>query len=144
MPTFAPEKKQKSITLMVCLKKGYTENSREAGVKRYCQRLELVDDPQKIAEYRRLHEAGNIWKEIPEGLRQIGILDMEIYIFGNTLFMIIETIPDFDWDKSFSKLATLPRQAEWEALVEKFQVCSRPGARSEEKWSLMERIFKLP
>lgn len=128
---------------MVCLKKGYAESSRQAGVKRYCQRLELVDDPQKIAEYRRLHEAGNIWKEIPEGLRQIGILDMEIYIFGNTLFMIIETTPDFDWDKSFSQLATLPRQAEWETMVGEFQI-STPGARSEEKWKLMERIFKLP
>lgn len=128
---------------MEALKDGYAGHPGESGTKRYCQILELVDDPDKIAQYCKLHQSGNIWKEIPEGLRQIGVKDMEIYISGNILFMIMETVADFNWDEAFSRLATLPRQAEWEDEVGVFQKC-RPGMRSEEKWQLMERIFKLP
>ena len=40
------------------------------------------------------------------------------------------------------RLATLPRQAEWEAFVARFQGCSAE-ARSDEKWQPAERIFRL-
>jgi len=39
-------------------------------------------------------------------------------------------------------LATLPRQAEWEAFVSQFQQCSAE-ATSDEKWQMMERMFCL-
>ena len=39
--------------------------------------------------------------------------------------------------------ATLERQAEWEAFVDKFQQ-SEAGAASNEKWQRMEQIFQLP
>ncbi|MEG1644118.1 MAG: L-rhamnose mutarotase [Bacteroidales bacterium] len=96
-----------------------------------------------MALYRKWHETGHIWKEIPEGLRRIGILDMEIYILENRLFMIVETSVDFDWDKAFSDLSKMPRQDEWEAFVGEFQKAQH-GAKSDEKWRLMERMFKLP
>lgn len=124
-------------------KTGYIEKYQAGEVKRYCQTLDLVNDPEKIALYRKWHEARNIWKEIPEGLRSIGVLDMEIYISDNRLFMIVETPADFDWDKAFAKLAGMPRQGEWEAFVGEFQKAQQ-GAKSDEKWQLMERMFKLP
>lgn len=40
------------------------------------------------------------------------------------------------------RLATLPRQAEWEEYMAVFQVCN-PKASSANKWQLMERIFYL-
>ena len=49
---------------------------------------------------------------------------------------------EYKWDEAFGRLATFERQAEWEAFVGKFQL-SKEGARSEEKWQLMERIFSL-
>lgn len=67
---------------------------------------------------------------------------MEIYILGNRLFMIVETALDFDWDTAMARLATLPRQEEWETYVALFQDCM-PGATSDQKWQLMERIFYL-
>jgi len=67
---------------------------------------------------------------------------MEIYLLGTTLFMIMETEPDFDHDLSMEKLASLPRQAEWEAVVSKFQRASE-DASAQEKWQLMERIYKM-
>ena len=77
-----------------------------------------------------------------EGIRQVGILEMEIYLIGNHLTMIVDTPLDFDWTTAMDRLATLPRQTEWEAFVAKFQGCAA-NARSDEKWQPMERIFHL-
>lgn len=112
-------------------------------MKRYCQTLDLKDDPALIEEYAYWHSPEHIWPEIPEGIRAVGILDMEIYRLGNRLCMIVETPDDFDWDSAFARLATMDRQAEWEDFVGKFQQASA-GSASSEKWQLMERIFKLP
>jgi len=54
--------------------------------------------------------------------------------------MIMDTVDDFDFDRDMARLATLPRQAEWEAYVSQFQGCAA-GASSAEKWQMMERIF---
>lgn len=110
--------------------------------KRFCQTLDLKNDKDLISEYKYWHKSENIWPEIPRGIREIGIVDMEIYIIDNRLFMIIETNADFDWDKSFAELAGKERQAEWETFVSKFQI-SAENATSSDKWRLMERIFKL-
>jgi L-rhamnose mutarotase len=56
--------------------------------------------------------------------------------------MILVTPADFDFEKQMSLLASLPRQAEWEALMSRFQE-SDSGASSADKWTRMERIFKL-
>lgn len=109
-------------------------------MKRYCQILTFPDDPKVIKAYIDVHS--RVWPEIKEGIRSVGILDMQIYLHGNTSIMIMETVDDFDWEKDNARLATLPRQAEWEAYVAQFQGCD-PAARSTEKWQLMEQIFKL-
>jgi len=124
------------------LKSGYPVKSFSQEVKRYCQTLKLKDDAKLIEEYKFWHSPENRWKEIPEGIKAVGILDMVLYIYGNLLFMIVETPLDFDWDTAFGKLAGLPRQAEWEAFMSKFQLAD-PQAGSAEKWTLMERIFSL-
>ena len=111
-------------------------------VKRYCPTLDLKDDPELIRRYRQLHSPEGCWPEILRGIREVGILEMEIYIIGSRLFMIVETPLDFDWDEAMSRLATLPRQAEWEGVVAAFQQCA-PGATSDQKWQLMDRMFHL-
>lgn len=107
-------------------------------MKRYCQTLTLVDDEQMIAKYIEAH--AHVWPEVIEGQRQVGILDMQIYRKERTLFMIMDTVDDFDFQRDMSRLATLPRQAEWEAYVSQFQGCD-PDAPSSAKWQLMDRIF---
>ena len=123
-------------------KQGYRVQEYHGPGKRYCQTLQLKDDPELIAEYRRRHSEGVAWKEIRDGIREVGILEMEIYILGTTLFMIVETPLDFDWDTAMAKLATLPRQAEWEDYMAELQD-AQPGATSDQKWKLMERMFYL-
>lgn len=107
-------------------------------MKRYCQTLTLVDDPEMVAKYVDAH--AHVWPEIVQGQREVGILDMQIYRKGCNLFMIMDTVDEFDFERDMAKLATLPRQAEWEAYVSQFQGCAA-GARSDEKWQRMERIF---
>ncbi len=110
--------------------------------KRYCKTLQLEDSPELIEEYKRVHSPGAFWPEITKGMRDVGIIDMEIYISGTQLFMIMDTVPDFNHDQAMTELAGKPRQAEWEAHVSQFQKTSAE-ATADEKWQLMERIFKL-
>ena len=109
-------------------------------MKRYCQTLELRDDPVLIGQYIDAH--ARVWPEIQAGIREVGILDMQIYRHGRQLFMIMDTVDDFDFTADNARLATLSRQAEWEAYVARFQGCD-PGAPSTAKWQLMEKIFEL-
>ena len=122
--------------------KGYRVKEHGCSTERYCQTLELKDVPELIQEYIMFHSQAYAWPEIREGIRSVGILEMEIYISGNRLFMIVETPLDFDWDKAMAELATLPLQKEWEDYMAVFQLC-KPGETSAEKWKMMERIFYL-
>ena len=111
-------------------------------VKRYVQTMDLKDDPELIAEYRRRHSQEEAWPEIRAGIREVGILDMQIFILGTRLVMIVETPVDFEWNRAMARLATLPRQQEWEDYMAIFQQCAE-GATSDEKWQMMERMFYL-
>ncbi|MBR6989366.1 MAG: L-rhamnose mutarotase [Bacteroidaceae bacterium] len=111
-------------------------------VKRYVQILDLKDDDQLIEAYIKQHSKPHMWREIIDGIKAVGILEMELYIQGNRLVMIVETPLDFDWDKAMSKLAKLPRQQEWEDWNAQYQDC-KIGETSDEKWKLMDRMFHL-
>ena len=110
--------------------------------KRYCKTLSLKDDAQLIEDYKKVHAPGAAWPEITQGMKDVGIIDMEIYIHGTRLFMIMDTVADFDHDKAMAELAKKPRQSEWEAYVSRFQQSSAQ-ATADEKWQLMERIYKM-
>ena len=121
---------------------GYHVKEYRQPVKRYVQTMDLKNDPKLIAEYKRRHSQGEAWPEILAGIREVGILDMQIFILGTRLVMIVETPIDFEWDSAMARLATLPRQQEWEDYMAIFQQCAE-GATSDEKWQMMERMFYL-
>ena len=121
---------------------GYPTPDYGVATKRYCQTLLLRDNPELIAQYVSAHSPAHIWPEIPEGIRAVGILDMEIFLFADRLFMIVTTPQDFEWEPAMARLGTLPRQAEWEAHVALFQLADA-SAGSAEKWQLMDRVFSL-
>lgn len=108
--------------------------------KRYCLTLDLRDDPKLIAEYTRHHE--KIWPEITRSIKDAGIRDMEIYVRGTRMFMIIDADDKFSFDAKAKADQANPKVREWEELMWKYQ---KPleGAQPGEKWMLMERIFKL-
>ena len=114
----------------------------EQNYKRFVKVLKLNDDPQLIMEYKAAHAAGAAWPEITQGMIDVGILDMEIYLDGTSLIMIMDVVPDFDHEKDMALLATKPRQSEWEKAMSKFQRTSG-DASADEKWKMIERIYKL-
>lgn len=71
--------------------KGYKIKEYHCPVKRYCQTMDLKNNPDLIAMYKKCHSQTEAWPEIREGIRSVGILEMEIYIAGSRLFMIVET-----------------------------------------------------
>jgi len=108
--------------------------------RRYCLTLDLKDDPKLIAEYRQYHE--NIWPEISRSIRESGVQEMEIYLLGRRLFMIIEVDESFSFEAKAAIDRANPKVQEWEQLMWKFQQ-ALPEAKPGEKWVPMERIFKL-
>jgi L-rhamnose mutarotase len=108
--------------------------------RRFCLTLDLKDDPKLIVEYKRYHE--KIWPEITEGIKDSGIEDLEIYLLGTRLFMIMEVNESFSFDKKAKSDQQNPKVQEWEQLMWKFQR-ALPEAKPGEKWLQMGRIFKL-
>ncbi len=120
----------------------YLEKTNYTKFKRFCKSLELRNDPKLINDYKKAHAKGEVWPEILLGMKEVGILDMEIYLIGTRLFMIMDTVPNFDHDKAMAELAKKPLQSEWEAHMSKFQNTSAEAS-ADEKWQLIERIYKF-
>jgi L-rhamnose mutarotase len=120
---------------------GYTEPIYKKPTVRICATLDLKDQPGLISEYRKYHSPETHWPEIASEIRSVGILDMQIYLIGNRMFMIVEAEPGFSWDSKMKELSTLPRQDEWDNLMKKFQQ-ALPGTDSV-KWEVMENVFDL-
>ena len=121
---------------------GYNTKHYGFPTKHYCRTLELRNNPELIKEYRRRHQQGNVWQEIIDGIKQVGILEMEIFLLGTRLVMIVEAPAELDLDAAMERLSTLPRQAEWERYMSELQDAAA-DATSYEKWQIMERIFYL-
>ena len=58
---------------------GYQCKMYNMPVKRYCQTMDLKNDEALIAKYKKAHDRYHAWPEIREGIRAVGILEMEIY-----------------------------------------------------------------
>lgn len=108
--------------------------------RRYCLTLDLKDDPRLVAEYKRYHE--KIWPEITESIKSAGIENLEIYLLGTRMFMILEAGPEFSFEAKARADRANAKVQEWEELMWKFQK-ALPQAKPGEKWLLMERIFEL-
>jgi L-rhamnose mutarotase len=107
---------------------------------RYCLTLDLKDDPTLIAEYKRYHE--KIWPEITKSITDSGIENLEIYVLGTRLFMIMEVKDTFSFAAKGEADRRSAKVQEWEQLMWRFQT-PLPEAKPGEKWLMMERIFKL-
>ena len=108
--------------------------------RRYCLTLDLKDDSNLVEEYRRKHQ--KIWPEITQSIKDSGIEDMEIYLLGRRMFMIMEANERFSFEAKAKADRDNPKVQEWENLMWKFQkplLQPKPG----EKWLLMEQVFKL-
>lgn len=102
--------------------------------------LDLVNEESKIAAYEKYH--ADVWPEIKESISSAGVEVMEIYRFGNRLFMIMEVNDSFTFERKAEMDAANPKVQEWEQLMWDYQQAI-PGAKPGEKWVLMDKIFEL-
>ncbi|MDO3695384.1 L-rhamnose mutarotase [Wenyingzhuangia sp. chi5] len=109
-------------------------------ITRYCFTCDLKDDDVLIAEYKAHHK--NVWPEIIASIKEAGIVDMQIYLSGNRMFMIMECDETFDPVQRAKKDANNPKVQEWEQLMWKYQQAI-PWAKPGEKWIALEKIFQL-
>jgi len=111
--------------------------------KKLCYACDLVDNPELIELYKQYHSEGNTWPEITKSIKDAGIIDMEIYLLANRLFMIMEVDESYTPERKQMMDASNPKVQEWEELMWRFQQAP-PGAKEGEKWLAMEQIYKLP
>jgi L-rhamnose mutarotase len=102
--------------------------------------VDLKGDAATIETYKEHHR--RVWPEVLASLRQAGVREMDIYLLGRRLVMIVET-GEQDFRRCFAAhRASHPRVAEWEALMRLLQT-PPPGAASGEWWAPMEPVFSL-
>ncbi len=122
--------------------KGYIQKDHGKRIKRYVQSMELKDNEELIRRYCEAHDELHMRPEVLAGMREVGILEMELYRLGTQVIMIVDAPEDFDWGTAMAKLAQLPGQDDWEAYVAQFQQCN-PTNTSDQKWKMMDRIFRI-
>lgn len=110
--------------------------------QRFCFSCDLKNDSELIAEYKAYHAAGKAWPEITKSIKDAGITDMQIYLTGNRMFMIMEVDETFDPVKKSQMDAQNPKVQEWETLMWQYQQ-ELPWAKNGEKWIKLEQVFQL-
>jgi L-rhamnose mutarotase len=108
---------------------------------RYVFTLNLRDEPGIVETYRRHHR--DVWPEVQASLRRAGVEQMDIYLLGRRLMMVVEMRDGLDYRAAFeSHVSSSPRVAEWERLMTSLQE-PVAEAHADEWWAAMEPVFHL-
>jgi len=112
------------------------------GLRRFCFALDLKDDPESIERYRWWHRPGGPPAAVTQALRAADIREIEIWLCGSRLFMLLEAGPHYDPAAKAARDAQDPDVLAWERLMWELQ---KPLPRSApgEKWVPAERIYTL-
>jgi L-rhamnose mutarotase len=110
-------------------------------MKKIAYTIDLQDYPKLIEEYIEYHR--NVWPEVQDGLKSVGLIEMNIYRLGLRMFMVMEVADDFDVATGLpAYLKTHPKCQQWEDMMDKYQ-SPLPDAKSGEKWSEMNNICHI-
>jgi L-rhamnose mutarotase len=102
--------------------------------------LALRDDAALVERYKEHHR--HVWPEVVARLREIGILELQIFLLGRRLFLWFEAVDGFDPERDFARLDEDERYREWDALMRTMQE-PVPEARPGDWWAPMELVFDL-
>jgi L-rhamnose mutarotase len=108
---------------------------------RHVLAVDLKDDPGIVEAYTAHHR--RVWPEVVSSLRLAGLADLQIYILGRRLVMLVDLQDGVDVQRAFAAhVASDPRVAEWEALMKSMQQ-PPPGSAAGEWWAVMQPVFHL-
>jgi L-rhamnose mutarotase len=103
--------------------------------------INLKDDPEVIERYRRYHH--DVWPEVQDSLRRVGVEQMDIYLLGRRLVMVVRMRDGLDYRAAFKKhAASGPRVVQWEELMKSLQE-PVPDAPAGEWWTVMQPVFHM-
>jgi L-rhamnose mutarotase len=109
-------------------------------MNRHVFTLNLKDGPGIVESYTRYHR--DVWPEVQASLKQVGVQEMDIYLLGRRLVMVVEMRDGLDYRTAFAAHASSSRRvAEWEQLMKSLQ--APVDAETGEWWASMERVFHL-
>ena len=109
-------------------------------MKHFAFALNLKDDLQIIEEYKAYHR--DVWPEVEQALKAIGITGMKIFLLGRRLFMYLEAGDDFELGRDFQRYQSSDRAREWDALMRRYQE-PVSQAKADDWWLGMEEVFDL-
>jgi L-rhamnose mutarotase len=102
--------------------------------------VDLKDDDVAIESYKTHHR--RVWPEVLAGLRAAGIRDMDIYLLGRRLVMVVESEGP-DVRRCFAAyFDSHPKVTEWETLMRSV-LKPVPGAAPGDWWAPMDPVFHL-
>ena len=102
--------------------------------------LLLRDDEETIERYKDHHR--QVWPEVLDRLREVGIEEMKIFLIGRRLFMYLRARDDFVPERDFPRLSDHEPTKRWEELMTSMQE-RVPEAADGEWWARMEEVFDL-
>ncbi|WP_447910215.1 L-rhamnose mutarotase [Brevundimonas bullata] len=108
---------------------------------RRCFAVDLHDDAEQIARYRDWHRAGGPPAAVTEAIRADDVLELEIWLVGDRMFMILEQGDAHDPDAKLARDVANPEVQAWDALMRSFQK-PLPFA-PHQTWVEMTRIYAL-
>ena len=115
-------------------------NVKKGRMRRFCFTLDLRPDLELIAEYVDLHRHGR--PEIHQSIREAGVLDMQIFLIENHLFMIMDTTDAFTLESKAAMDLANPQVMEWEQLMSRFQAIDQDSDPTK-RWRPLQKIFQL-
>ena len=108
---------------------------------RHVLTLDLRDGPAVIEAYLAHHR--RVWPEVLSSLRSAGLADLQIYMLGRRLVMLVDLPDGLDVRRAFAThAASHPRVAEWESLMRSMQQPA-PASPAGEWWAEMQPVFHL-
>lgn len=113
-----------------------------SGKRRLCFALDLKDDHALIARYKEWHRPGGPPQAVNDSIRSAGIEQMEIYLCGNRLFMVMQVNDSFSAANKAAADGADPAVQAWEARMNEFQQ-PLPWAAKGEKWVASELVYSL-
>jgi L-rhamnose mutarotase len=113
--------------------------------RRMCFAVDLRDDPETIASYKRWHAPGGPPAGVTRSLRDAGIALLEIYLVGNRLFMIMDVESRYSAEAKQQADANNADVQAWNELMDSLQraLPFAPSGVNAGKWQQMECIYTL-
>ena len=106
---------------------------------RHVLTVDLRDDADAIRAYVDHHR--QVWPEVLDSLRRVGIRAMDIYLLARRLVMVVEVDEGTTLEEAFRvHHASGGRVAEWERLMTSLQA-PPPGAPAGAGWTPMPPVF---